>query len=459
MEQIKFKGFIAIIAGVSLGLQILILWRSECHLSNRRSQYSVSAVVDRKVSRRVLFSQANNTSPTTLHDHDEGRGFPKEVRDKRYLTIGIPTIRRKDDTYVFDMLHSMLNKTSADDLKKVVFVLFLADLNETEWKRSAEEKIKSNHKSYIKNGSLIVIQAPASFYSEMETDDSSYLKWRRKQNYDYAYLMKYSKHLSEYYMQMEDDVIASDGYLSAIKTYIDEQKDDAWTCLEFSELGFIGKLYHSRHINSLADMLLMFSHTQPVDYTFLYFNILMGQGYRAIRKPTLFQHMGYHSSLPEKIQQLKDRYYDFKDKTIIGDNPDATLKTTLKTVPEFPPELAYSKEPGYFWSAAAARENDTFTIIFKDAQVVTSCIIQTGSKDHPGDLVENGILEASPTLSENKESCLDYVVLTKFEKGNVNATDIKSKMGLFKIKCLQIRLTKSQIPWIIIRELAVFIKN
>ena len=356
------------------------------------------------------------------------------------------------------MLNSILNKTSQEDLTKIVFVVFFADLNETEWIKSSVAEIKSKHSEHIKNGSLIVIQALPSFYANMTLDETKYLKWRRKQNYDYAYLMKYSENLSEYYMQMEDDVIASDEYFSSIKKFISEQKDDNWVCLEFSELGFIGKLYHSHHVNKLADMLLMFSHSQPVDYTFLYFNILMGQGYRTIRKPTLFQHMGYHSSLTEKIQPLKDRYYEFKNKLIIGDNPKATIRTTLKTVPEFPPELAYSKEPGYFWSAAAANEGDTFTMMFEEPQIVTSCIIKTGSNDHPGDLVENGVLEASPTLSENKEHCLDFVVLENFENGAVNTTDMKSKMGLFKIKCLQIRLTKSQVPWIIIRELAVFVQ-
>lgn len=459
MATVKFSGLIATVAGVSLVLQILILLRSECHLSSRRSLYSVSAMVDRTFSRQVFSSETTMTTQRNLHEALTVFSFPKEVKAKRYLTIGIPTIRRKDDTYVFDMLQSMLNKTSEDDLKKIVFVVFLADLNETDWKTSAEAKIKSKHMEHIKNGSLIVIQASSSFYSEMVTDESDYLKWRRKQNYDYAYLMKYSENLSDYYMQMEDDVIASDEYFSAIKGFIDEQTNYSWTCLEFSELGFIGKLYHSRHINKLAAMLLMFSHSQPVDYTFIYFNLLMGQGNRLIRKPTLFQHMGYHSSLPEKIQQLKDRYYEFKEKTVLGDNPEATIRTTLQTDPAFPPELSYSKKPGHFWSAAAAQGNDTFTVIFKDAHIVTSCVIQTGSNDHPGDLVENGVLEASPTLSENKDTCLDYVVLAEFESGNVNSTDIKSKMGLFKIKCLQVRLTKAQIPWIIIRELAVFVQK
>ena len=353
----------------------------------------------------------------------------------------------------------MLNKTSHEDLKKIVFVVFLADQNETKWKTFAENTITSKHRDHIKNGSLIVIQAPSEFYSQMTAEESNYLNWRRKQNYDYAYLMKYSAGLSKYYMQMEDDIIAGDNYFSAIKEFIDGQKDDNWICLEFSELGFIGKLYHSNHINKLADMLLMFSHSQPVDYTFIYFNILMSQGYRLIRKPTLFQHMGYYSSLPEKIQQLKDRYYDFKNKVVIGDNPEAKIRTTLKTVEDFPPELAYSKEPGHFWSAAAANQDDTFTVIFEEPQAVTSCVILTGSNDHPGDIVENGVLEASPLWNETEETCSNYVVIASFDSGSLNATDVKSKMGLFKIKCLQIRLTKSQIPWVIVREFAVFVEK
>ena len=66
-----------------------------------------------------------------------------------------------------------------------------------------------------------------------------YVEWRAKQNFDYAYLMRYSSPLSLYYMQLEDDVIAAKDYVTSIRQYIDEQSD-SWTCLEFSELGFIG---------------------------------------------------------------------------------------------------------------------------------------------------------------------------------------------------------------------------
>lgn len=52
------------------------------------------------------------------------------------------------------------------------------------------------------------------------------MNWRVKQNYDYAYLMKYCEHLSDFYMQMEYDIIASNGYYGAINDFIANQTAD-----------------------------------------------------------------------------------------------------------------------------------------------------------------------------------------------------------------------------------------
>jgi len=53
---------------------------------------------------------------------------------------------------------------------------------------------------------------------------------------------------SQYYIQLEDDVIAKSGYLEFIMETINEQIDD-WFMLEFSELGFVGKLFKSQSLN------------------------------------------------------------------------------------------------------------------------------------------------------------------------------------------------------------------
>ena len=53
---------------------------------------------------------------------------------------------------------------------------------------------------------------------------------------------------SQYYIQLEDDVIAKSGFVGFIMENINAQVDD-WFLLEFSKLGFIGKLFKSKSLN------------------------------------------------------------------------------------------------------------------------------------------------------------------------------------------------------------------
>ena len=53
---------------------------------------------------------------------------------------------------------------------------------------------------------------------------------------------------SQYYIQLEDDVIAKSGFVDFIMEKINAQVDD-WFLLEFSKLGFIGKLFKSESLN------------------------------------------------------------------------------------------------------------------------------------------------------------------------------------------------------------------
>ena len=359
------------------------------------------------------------------------------------------------------MLDTMLNKTSQEEMTEIVFVVFLADLNNTDWKFKTEATIRENYEKYVTSGSLQVIEAPREFYDGMsQYGNDSYMNWRTKQNYDYAYLMQYCQNISEYYMQMEDDVQASDGYFPAIFNFIQSQPNDDWICLEFSELGFIGKLYHSKHIGKLAEMLLIFSHSQPVDYTYIYFNILMGNGPKRIRKPTLFQHMGFHSSLVDKVQPLVDKYFDFPEKELNGDNPPAKIVTTLLVNEDFPTGLAYSREPGHFWSNGSPKENDTFALFFDSAQTVNKIVIVSGSKSRPKDTVQHGVLEAGVVSSGTDDSmtCEGLISIGEFQNGivSVDSQAIRSKLGIMSIRCLQIRFTMSQDEWVVLKEIAVF---
>ena len=52
---------------------------------------------------------------------------------------------------------------------------------------------------------------------------------------------------STFYLQLEDDIVAKSGFLSFIKTKVLNEASD-WFLMEFSNLGFIGKLFRSESL-------------------------------------------------------------------------------------------------------------------------------------------------------------------------------------------------------------------
>lgn len=68
------------------------------------------------------------------------------------------------------------------------------------------------------------------------------VRWRTKQVADYTALFQFSIGQSDYYLQLEDDVECAVGFVRLIRDYIQKQTK-VWAMLEFSELGFIGKLF------------------------------------------------------------------------------------------------------------------------------------------------------------------------------------------------------------------------
>lgn len=398
-------------------------------------------------------------------DTEAAQVFPAQYgQGKKYLTIGIPTIKREGDTYIIKTLKSLLDNMDAEQRKEVVIVILTADLD-LERRNFSIQELENNFGPLIRSGDIHVIAPPEELYINFQVtkrtygQEQPYVEWRSKQNFDYAYLMRYSAPLSLYYMQLEDDVTAAKDYLRSVHQYIDEQKD-AWTCLEFSELGFIGKLYRSKDLEKLSQMLIMFFQEQPVDYTYLYFNMMMTQFQKRMRTPTLFQHQGVHSSFPGKIQPLKDRFFDNMVKVYKGDNPPAEIVTTLKTYLNFLPRLPYASAEGYFWCHGSPVAGDFFNVIFERPQALERVVIETGSESHPTDILQHAVLKASLTLAKDGDrlACTNDIELGEFRQGRIEVSSLQDKVK-FKVMCLQVVVTANQEPWAIIREVAVFVQH
>lgn len=348
---------------------------------------------------------------------------------------------------------------------EIVIVILLAD-TDANTRHQMSMILYRAYRSYINDGFIQIIAIHRDFYPPLRNLDRTFgdsetrVKWRSKQAIDFAFLMLYCSNISEYYMQLEDDVISTPNFLNSMRDFIVRQSDP-WVCLEFSHMGFIGKFYRSRHLRKLAMFMRNFYSEQPVDFLFRYFNVLMTQKSSIMRTPSLFHHIGVVSSLPEKNTGRKsvEDIQDALPKTHKGDNPPADISTNLKTFKAYTVDLAYQRTSGHFWALAPSGGEAVF-VAFQEPVRLKRIVVETGSERHKDDLLRYGKLEASPRmisrLEDGRVLCTDYTYLGAFRNGRVDAGDLDQRLP-YEIHCLRISVTQGQTSWVLIREIAVFI--
>ena len=174
----------------------------------------------------------------------------------------------------------MLQGTSSFD-GRFAIVIYVGDNDE-----EAVRQIYSEISEKFPNKPIKVISPPAEYYPNWDKIDESNInsfgdgadriKWRRKQNLgarvikvyilfnssDYLFLWSYSLGRSQYFIQLEDDIVAKPDYLSFVHKAITSEPP-GWLMLEFSSLGFIGKCFrdadlkviflNSTHVHSFRD--------------------------------------------------------------------------------------------------------------------------------------------------------------------------------------------------------------
>lgn len=244
------------------------------------------------------------------------------------LVFGIPTVKRPVKTYLKETIHSLIDGLSKDERAEALFIIMVAKPLDQEYLMEVYAKLNDTFAEHFLSGLLEIILPNFSFYPNLEKiepnlgDSKIRTKWRTKQNLDFSYLMMYAQTRGKFYCQMEDDIVAKPGYFAAMMKFVFVQKNNKWIVLEFSSLGFIGKLFHTCDVPSVSQFITLFYKEQPVDWLldrYLFTRVCylgqvsfwsrcqqQKQSVRLQFKPSLFQHMGTHSSLKGKIQNLKD---------------------------------------------------------------------------------------------------------------------------------------------------------
>ncbi|EPY86241.1 hypothetical protein CB1_000321001 [Camelus ferus] len=181
------------------------------------------------------------------------------------------------------------------------------------------------------------------------------------------------------FRRLEDDIIVKQNYFNTIKNFALQLSSEEWMILEFSQLGFIGKMFQSPDLTLIVEFIFMFYKEKPIDW--LLDHILWVK----VCNPEKDADKDYMKPLLLKIHV----------------NPPAEVSTSLKVYQGHTLEKTYMGED-FFWAITPVA-GDYILFKFDKPVNVESYLFHSGNQEHPGDILLNTTVEVLPFKSEGLE--------------------------------------------------------
>ncbi|XP_068182114.1 alpha-1,3-mannosyl-glycoprotein 4-beta-N-acetylglucosaminyltransferase B-like [Antennarius striatus] len=358
------------------------------------------------------------------------------------IVLGVPTVKRVKQSYLVSTLSSLLYGLSFSQQQDLLIVVFVAE-TDSDYVSSVADTVRKHFPRQVESGLMEVVSPSQFYYPDLTNlrqtfgDTAERVKWRTKQNLDFSFLMLYAQDKGNYYVQLEDDVIAKVGYYTDMKTFVTKEDSKEWLFLEFSQLGFIGKMFRTHDLPMIAEFFLMFYRDKPIDW--LLDHILWVKScnpekdakhcdeqkalLKKRHKPSLFQHVGLHSSLPGKIQNLKDKDFGKQALFQARNNPAAEVSSSLTHYQQHSLDRAYRGED-FFW-ALTPTQNDYVLFTFPKPLHISRYVFRSGNIETSGDQLYNTTVEVLPSsvsvmdkeLTGYRKSDKGFIIIGAFENG------------------------------------------
>ncbi|WKY11220.1 hypothetical protein Q1695_003074 [Nippostrongylus brasiliensis] len=207
---------------------------------------------------------------------------------------------------------------------------------------------------------------------------------------DYIYIMTYAGTLGDYYMQLEDDVIAADSYARVIFNYITFLGGRQWFYMDFSRMGFIGKLFRTEELKDVVHSVALYYRYKPVDWILLDIQYCrycrpdqsMANCNKVIKAivigcgATQFQHVGKVSSLSGKVQNISDKYFGKGKGWSSRNNPLAKVSSTMKCKSGYEPQRGYANNNAIWFLNVA--KGGRMIVTFSAPITVTGIMLLSG---------------------------------------------------------------------------------
>lgn len=198
----------------------------------------------------LRFPSAYHFLPHLLDDNNSLRPAHLRSRGRQGVSVvlGVPTVRRDKQSYLLSTLQNLVQNMDEAEQNQTLIVVFIGE-TDADYVQLVAKQIELRFGSQLDSGLIEILSPPATYYPNMEqlkqtlNDPPERVRWRSKQNLDFAFLMAYAQPKGTFYVQLEDDILTKRGFITIMKRFAYEKTllKDPWFVLDFCQLGFIGE--------------------------------------------------------------------------------------------------------------------------------------------------------------------------------------------------------------------------
>ncbi|XP_035793734.1 alpha-1,3-mannosyl-glycoprotein 4-beta-N-acetylglucosaminyltransferase B-like isoform X2 [Anopheles albimanus] len=395
------------------------------------------------------------------------------------MVLGIPTVKRDKQSYIVETIDNLISNMDEDEQNDTMIVVYVGEPDLT-YVKGVAQRIRLRFGSFIDSGFLEIIAPSISYYPNMNNlrqtlnDSLERVRWRSKQNLDFAFLMAYARSKGAFYLQLEDDMLTKRGFITTMKNFALEKtakkESSSWFVLDFCQLGFIGKMFKSADLPWLITFFQMFYNDKPVDwllYHMIYTKVCsVEKDAKNCKqemaklwihyKPSLFQHIGMQSSLRGKVQKLKDKQFGKIPNFYPHRNPPALVRSGIQPYKSYTLQKAYTGD-SFFWGLMP-QPGDLIEFLFKQPTIVRRYLFRSGNIEQPSDRFYNTTVEVLPIDGLTGAPIVSYnvtkdgfLVVGSFNNNGIAEGTIDSKIG--KLKEIRLHVYSDSQNWVILREI------
>ena len=398
--------------------------------------------------------------------------FPTSKANDRYI-IGLPTVTRRRDDYFHKTLETLLDNRSKNISYQLIIQIGERNLFEIE-KRIIT--IRTLLRKYGLTSEMEILLPNPQLYNILPDGPLKLENWRRKLFTDLIHLLLYASTKGGFYLHLEDDIDTASDFLHHIDAFRKEVRHENWAMLEFSTLGFLGKMFKVQNIPRLIQ-LLMSNIDESITGEALIDKFVGSfctkkktcaqelNTLRLLHRPSLFQHVGYYSSLPgAEWTNYSDvnfpvgyEPWPWSDVPIYV-NPPARISTTLMTY--YPDSLQKLYAMTDVLLTKAAKAGDVIYFNFTPPVTIEEFFIRTQHDSYPKRGLDSGtFVEVLSLKTQNQgpnqrlKSDSRFVTVGQVNERGIAEGPLGERFG--KLLSLRVLIKSNQKYDVLIKELVL----